>query len=54
VRESGSDEVARFAGRKLKGKVNPSIVEVARPATVMEEPFPWTPYPGSIEPRNAD
>jgi hypothetical protein len=40
--------------RKLKGKADPSIVAVARPHTTMEVAFPWTQYPGSIEPRNAD
>jgi hypothetical protein len=39
-------------GRKLKGKVNPSIVAVARPYTTMEVAFPWTQYSGSIELRN--
>jgi hypothetical protein len=44
----------RTAGRKLKGKVNPSIVAVARPTTSLEETFPCTTYRGSIEPRDAD
>ncbi len=36
----------------MKGKVNPSIVAVARPHTPMEEPFPWTTYPDWIGPRD--
>jgi hypothetical protein len=51
VHESGSPEGARFGRRKLKGKVNPSIVVFARTPSVMERTFPWTQYLGSIEPR---
>jgi hypothetical protein len=41
--------VVGIAGRTLNGKVNPSIVGVARPPTLMEEPFPWTTYLGWID-----
>jgi hypothetical protein len=41
-------------GRKLNGKVHPSIVVFVRTPTTMEVAFPWTQYPGSIEPRNVD
>ena len=47
VRDPRSPGRARTTGRKLNGKVNPLIVGVARPTTVMEEPFPWTRYPES-------
>jgi hypothetical protein len=45
--------VVEIAGRKLKGKVNPSMVAVARPRTPMEETFPCTQYSGSIAQRDA-
>jgi hypothetical protein len=41
--------VVGIAGRKLKGKVSPSIVAVARPPLPMKEmTFPWTTYSGWI------
>ena len=46
-------EIPPSVMEKLKGKVDPSIVVVARPTPTMRT-FPWTGYPGSIVQRDDD